>query len=111
MQRSLEAKGFSSYTDKTLQKSIEKIYACIYGKKGSSYFKRLLSQAQESLQSIQVYSNDLEGCPYAKEFCLAILFYLGHFESAASEEHPAEAEEEIEVEQTAAHVLAFTQQT
>lgn len=104
----LEAKGFKSYSDKTLLKSIDKIYGSLYGKRASTYLNKLLSQVQESLQSIQVYSNDLEGCPFAKEFCMAIMFYLGHFESEESEEQRAA---EMEVEQTAAHALACTQQT
>lgn len=86
IQKPLEAKGFKSYNGKTLQKSIEKIYGCLYGRQASTYVEKLLNQVQESLQSIQVYSNDLEDCPYAKEFCTAIMFYLGHFESAESEE-------------------------
>ena len=38
MQRPLDAKGFSTYTDKSLQKAIEKIYECLYGKKTASNY-------------------------------------------------------------------------
>lgn len=85
-QKPLEAKGFKTYTDRTLQKSIERIYTCLYGKQAMTYFKKLQCQVQESLQSIQVYSNDLEDCQLAKEFCMAIMFYLGHFENTESED-------------------------
>lgn len=53
-----------------------------------------------------MYTNDLEICPYAKEYCMAIMFYLGHFENEECEEVQIT---EMEIEQSAAHVLAHTQ--